>query len=169
MQERLYLPDLSAIQLKSVVHLVESGLIRGKILLHRGLLAEAERQASEGDTLALEGIEKLATACRSSGVELEYIGREFDGRRLTILEEARRRKASLITCDPITAKIASSLGVEVVYELPPPPLHIHELFSEEVMSLHLKEGLPPRVKRGSPKSWRLTRFRIRLLLGRRWS
>jgi len=155
MQEKLYLPDLSAIQLKSIVHLVESGLIRGKILIHRGLLVEAERQASEGDTLALEGMEKLAAVCRSSGIELEYIGREFDGRRLTILEEARRRKASLITCDPITAKIASSLGVEVVYELPPPPLHIHELFSEEVMSLHLKEGLPPRVKRGSPKSWRL--------------
>ena len=122
MQGELYLPDLSALQLKSVVHLIEAGLLHGKILLHRGLLAEAEKQASEGDTLALEGLEKLVAACNARGVELEYIGRDSDGRRLTILEEARRRKASLLTCDPITAKIASSLGVRVVYELPPPPL-----------------------------------------------
>jgi len=155
MQGELYLPDLSALQLKSVVHLIEAGLLHGKILLHRGLLAEAEKQASEGDTLALEGLEKLVAACNARGVELEYIGRDSDGRRLTILEEARRRKASLLTCDPITAKIASSLGVKVVYELPPPPLLIHELFGEGIMSLHLKEGLPPRVKRGAPMSWRL--------------
>ncbi|MCD6592175.1 MAG: Flp pilus assembly complex ATPase component TadA [Thaumarchaeota archaeon] len=155
MEEKLYLPDLSAIQLKSIVHLVEAGLLRGRILLHRGLLVEAERQAAEGDTLALEGLEKLVEACRAKGIEIEYVGREVDGKRLNVLEEAKRRKAALITCDPITAKIAESMGVEVVYELPPPPIMIHELFTDEVMSLHLKEGLPPRVKRGSPKSWRL--------------
>ncbi|MEM1654816.1 MAG: ATPase, T2SS/T4P/T4SS family [Nitrososphaerota archaeon] len=156
MAEKLYLPDLLAIQLKSVVHLVESGLLReGKILIHRGIVAEAERLASEGDTLAIEGLERLAKTCKTAGIAVEHVGASSSGDRLVILEEARRRGASLITCDPITAKIASSLGVEVVYELPPPPFNIHEIFSEDIMSLHLKEGLPPRVKRGSPRSWRL--------------
>lgn len=155
MGDKLYLPDLSAIQLKSVVHLVETGLLRGRVLLHRGLLAEAERLAAEGDTLALEGLEKLVEACRAGGVEIEYVGGGAGCKRLTVLDEAKRRKASLVTCDPIAAKMAESMGVDVVYELPPPPIRIDELFTEEVMSVHLKEGLPPRVKRGSPRSWRL--------------
>lgn len=150
-----YIPDLSAIQLKAAAHLAEHRLLHGRILIHRQILAEIERQAAEGDTLGLEGLEKLVKACIESGVELEYVGREIDGNRLLLLEEAKKRGAKLITCDPITAKIAESMGIEVVYELPPPPLNIHELFTEEVMSLHLKEGLPPRVKRGSPRNWRL--------------
>ncbi len=155
MSENTYVPDLSAIQLKAAASLVEAGLLKGKICIHRRILAEIENQAAGGDTLGLEGLDKLVKVCERKGIEIEYIGREFNGGRLTILEEVKRRKAKLITCDPITAKIAESMGIEVVYELPPPPLKIHELFTEEVMSVHLKEGLPPRVKRGSPKSWRL--------------
>ena len=155
MSETLYIPDLSAIQLKAAAHLVESRFLKGRIIVHRQILAEIERQAAEGDTLGLEGLEKLVKACAEAGIKLDYVGREIEGDRLLLLDEAKRRGAKLITCDPITAKIAESMGIEVVYELPPPPLNIHELFTEGVMSLHLKEGLPPRVKRGSPRSWRL--------------
>jgi len=155
MSGELYFPDLSAIQLKAVASLVEAGLIRGKICVHRQILAEAESQASEGDTLGIEGLEKLSEACKERGVELEFVGREMNGGRLTVLNEIKKRRGKLVTCDPVTAKIADSLGIEVVYELPPPPLNVHELFTESVMSVHLKEGLPPRVKRGSPRSWRL--------------
>jgi len=155
MAEKIYVPDLSAIQLKAAAYLAEAGLIRGEIGIHRQILAEVEEQASEGDTLGLEGLEKLVKVCEEKGLTVNYIGRKKRGNRLTILDEARKRGAKLITCDPVTAKIAESMGVEVVYELPPPPLRIQELFAEEVMSLHLKEGLPPRIKRGSPKSWRL--------------
>lgn len=125
------------------------------MLLHRQILADIEHQAAEGDTLGLEGLEKLVRACIRAGIELDYVGKEVNGNRLPILQEARKKGAKLITCDPITAKIAESMRIEVVYELPPPPLNIHELFTEDVMSLHLKEGLPPRVKRGSPRNWRL--------------
>ncbi|MCL7389562.1 MAG: hypothetical protein LZ173_06485 [Thaumarchaeota archaeon] len=154
----IWLVDVSAIQLKSASYLVREGLIRGRLIIHRAILMEIEKQASQGDTLAIRGLEELEEACRSCNVEIIYTGssvESFGNDRLSILDEAKKLDAILITCDPTTAKLAESIGIRVLYELPPPPFKIDELFSEDVMSVHLKEGLPPRVKRGIPGRWRL--------------
>jgi len=156
MEDRVYVPDLSAIQLKTAAHLILAGAIRGKIRIPNFIIREIERMAAEGDTLALEGLRALAGAASRMGVEVEYFGGDrVDGDRLAIIQEAKKLGAMLITCDPITAKLAESMSIELLYELPPPPIDIKQLFGEDVMSLHLKEGLPPRVKRGSPRRWRL--------------
>ncbi|MCS7126279.1 MAG: ATPase, T2SS/T4P/T4SS family [Aigarchaeota archaeon] len=150
--------DLSAIQLKVASHLVREGLLKGRLIIHRLLLSEIEKEASEGDTLAIEGLEDLERTCKSYNVEITYIGEideKLNNKRLGLIEEAKKLRATLVTCDPITAKLAQSIDVNVIYDLPPPPFNIDVLFSEDVMSIHLKEGLPPRVKKGIPGRWKL--------------
>lgn len=156
--EEVSLVDLSAIQLKSASYLVREGLLKGRLLIHRIILMNIEKQASQGDTLAISGLEELKNVCRGCNVEIIYGGTlrdDIEHGRLSIIDEAKKLNASLVTCDPTTAKLAESIGVRVVYELPPPPFKIDDLFSEDIMSVHLKEGLPPRVKRGVPGRWRL--------------
>lgn len=152
----LVLPDLSAIQLKAAVHLVRGGRVGDRLLIHRQLLKEVEEQAAQGDTIAMDGLGELMKACKEKGVELGYVGEASEGRssRLLVLEEAARLGAKVMTCDPITARLAHSMGLELLYELPSPPFLLQDLFEEDVMSVHIKEGIPPRVKRGVPGRWR---------------
>ena len=156
--EQISLLDLSAIQLGAASYLVREGLLKGRLVIHRAILSDIEEQASMGDTLAIMGLEELEYTCRQHSVEITYSGsydKDSENDRLIILEEARKLNANLVTCDPITARLAQSIGIKVLYELPPPPFKIDDLFSKDVMSIHLKEGLPPRVKRGVPGRWRL--------------
>ena len=115
--EDVWLVDLSAIQLKSVSYLVREDLLRGRLIIHRVILMEIEEQASQGDTLAIRGLEELEKACRSCNVEIIYAG-SFGGSvendRLSIIDEAKKLDASLITCDPTTAKLAESIGIRAV-------------------------------------------------------
>lgn len=156
MDRGLVLPDFSAIQLKAVAYLVREGRVKGKVAIHKQILREIEEQAAQGDVMAMEGLGELVKVCAERSVELIYVGeasREKSG-RLLVVEEAARIGAKVATCDPITARLSQSMGLEILYELPPPPFTIQELFTEDVMSIHVKEGLPPRVKRGIPGRWR---------------
>jgi len=155
--EEIILPDLSAIQLKAASHLVREGRVRGRFLIHRVLLKKIEDQASQGDTMAMDGLRDLVEACEEMKVKLDYVGDLRDRERsdrLLIVEEAARLNAKILTCDPVMAQLAESTGLRLLYELPPPPFSIAQLFEEGVMSIHVKEGLPPRVKRGIPGRWR---------------
>lgn len=150
--------DLSAIQLKVASLLLEREAPIGRLIIHKAILSEIERCAAAGDILAMEGLEELEKASRARGIPIVYIGEPSDrpiNMRMAMIEEAKRLGAALVTCDPITARLAQSVGVEVIYDLPPPPLDVEALFSVDVMSVHLKEGLPPRVKRGTPGRWKL--------------
>jgi len=155
--EEIILPDLSAIQLKAASHLVREGRAKGRFLIHRVLLKKIEDQASQGDTMAMEGLKDLVNACEERNIKLDYVGDLRDRERsdrLLIVEEAARLNAKILTCDPVMAQLAASTGLRLLYELPPPPFSIAQLFEEDVMSIHVKEGLPPRVKRGIPGRWR---------------
>ncbi|MEM3820067.1 MAG: hypothetical protein QXF08_06450, partial [Nitrososphaerota archaeon] len=136
--DEVSLIDLSAIMLKSASHLVREGVLKGRLVIHRIVLMDIEKQASEGDTLAISGLEELEEVCRSRGVEIIYGGRlgdDVENIRLSINYEAKKLNENLVTCDPTTAKLAESIGVRVVYELPPPPFKIDDLFSEDIMSV----------------------------------
>ena len=140
-----------------------------KILLHRALMKWIELKAFNGDTAALEGLKKFT---EFSGVEL--VGSSVEGVewKEALIEYSMERHYPMITSDPVLAKVASSMGVDCHYLPPTPPLNIEEVFKEDVMSLHMKEGLPPRIKRGHPGAWvfeeitqkRLTRVEIEAMI-----
>ncbi len=70
-----------------------------------------------------------------------------------IRELALKKDGYIISCDPVTLKVAEAMGIKVLFEVPETKLKLEEFFTENVMSVHLKEGVFPRVKRGIPGRW----------------
>ncbi|MEM1514892.1 MAG: ATPase, T2SS/T4P/T4SS family [Thermoproteota archaeon] len=69
-------------------------------------------------------------------------------------ELALKTGSTLITADYVSAMIAKSLGINVLYDRVHAKVKLEDFFrGEDVMSIHLKENLPPRAKRGTPGKW----------------
>ncbi len=83
-----------------------------------------------------------------------------------IRKSAVEHNASLITSDRIQGDVGIFEGLEVIYtkEKAVPikaellSLKLLEYFDETTMSVHLKQGLPPYAKKGSPGKWRLEKI-----------
>ncbi|MEM4699733.1 MAG: PINc/VapC family ATPase [Candidatus Nezhaarchaeales archaeon] len=155
---RRYIPDVSAIRSGALTRLIEEGRVSGEVLLHRAVVSELERRASFGDFKGLEEVKRAREAASKLGVRVGLVGEEGAwgpgelGARLR--EASLSLGATLVTCDYVMAKSAEALGVEVLYEPPRGRLTLEEFFkAPDVMSVHLKEGVPPKVKRGAPGRW----------------
>ena len=83
-----------------------------------------------------------------------------------IRKSAVEHNASLITSDRIQGDVGIFEGLEVIYtkEKAVPikaellSLKLLDYFDETTMSVHLKQGLPPYAKKGSPGKWRLEKI-----------
>ncbi|MBY9012670.1 MAG: Flp pilus assembly complex ATPase component TadA [Candidatus Lokiarchaeota archaeon] len=82
-----------------------------------------------------------------------------------IRKSALEHNATLITADRIQGDVGIFEGVEVMYvkektliENGPLSLKLLEYFDDTTMSVHLKRGLPPYAKKGSPGNWFLEKI-----------
>ena len=83
-----------------------------------------------------------------------------------IRKSALEHNASLITSDRIQGDVGIFEGLEIMYtkEKTVPikaellSLKLLDYFDETTMSVHLKQGLPPYAKKGSPGKWRLEKI-----------
>jgi len=74
--------------------------------------------------------------------------------------------ATLITADRIQGDVGIFEGIQIMYvkekffpkESDPSSLKLLKFFDESTMSVHLKQGLPPYAKKGSPGNWRLEKI-----------
>ncbi|MCP8323666.1 MAG: Flp pilus assembly complex ATPase component TadA [Candidatus Methylarchaceae archaeon HK02M2] len=150
-----YIPDESAISLKVASRLVREGKVHHKIIVHNTTISSIEAKAKLGNLSGVNGLKDLKEACDEKNVNLEYAGNPNDGSDVNQAnrEFARSIQASIITCNPIMAKMCEALGIRVVFGTPSPLIDLDKVFTNGVMSLHLKEKLPPRVKRGHPGKW----------------
>ena len=144
--------DESVLRLDTALRFLDEGGAGVRVLLHRALLKLIEEKAFMGDVAAVNGLKRFVEKSRERGVEIEIVGDPSEaGRwREAAVELCLERGFTLLTSDPISAKIAEAMGVRCIYLHPTPPLAIEEVFTGDVMSLHMKEGLPPRIKRGHP-------------------
>jgi len=165
----VYVPDTSVIVEGIVSRLVRSGKLRGRIVIHRAVIAELEAQANQGRATGFAGLEELRELnrlAREGIVDIEVVGerpgpREISGARLgsidaLIRDYAYEAGATLITADRVQALVAEALGMSVMYIKPEREeerIRLFEFFDENTMSVHLKEGSPPRAKKGSPGDW----------------
>ena len=166
----IYVPDTSAIIEGIVSRLVEEGKIRGKIVIHRAVLAELEHQANMGKATGFAGlaeVKRLRDLARQGLIEVELGGerpKTFEVRTAhlgsidaLIRDYAYEIGATLITGDKVQALVAEAMGVNVVY-IPPKKevkLSIEDMFDDDTMSIHLKEDVKPFAKKGRPGEWRL--------------
>lgn len=152
---KVYIPDESAIRYGIVSRLINENKIKGQVLIHRAIIAEFEKQASTGDFTGINSLKELRETASKNMVGLEIVGSTAEnGDIKSVLRElAFKTNGCIITCDIIAAKMSEALGIPAIYETPQETLTLEEFFKEDVISVHLKEGLPPRVKRGSPGKW----------------
>ena len=162
--ERKYLIDLYSVSPSSLEDIIK--LIPGEwtLLVHTGFF----RVASSPDEVLIFSsmINKLAELSREHGtfkIEIiDYIPERMGIRDLKedvnhfLVSVARELDAGLITGNEALEAMASSIGLDVVKVIPKRRLpSFIKFFTDDVMSLHLKEGAVPRVKRGRPGSWRM--------------
>lgn len=154
-QER-YIVDDVALVTGLASSLVEEGRLRGSILLHRRIVKSLGERFRSGDEGAIDSLRALREVCERRGVSIELIGSEdAPGEvRDVIREEATKNGAVVVTADPLTYRLCEALGVRTVRVDVRSDWSLEEVFRGNVMSLHLKEGVPPRVKAGTPGKWR---------------
>jgi len=167
--EESYVPDTSVLVEGAVSKLVEDKRLTGRIIIHRAVLAELEHQANQGKAVGFAGLEevkRIRMLAEKGLVEVSVEGeppRHSDVRMAglgaidaLIRDYAWERGGILVTGDRVQALVAEAMGLRVMY-IPPRPagrLRVEEYFKEDVMSVHLKEGAPPIVKKGRPGQWR---------------
>ncbi|MBP1449707.1 MAG: Flp pilus assembly complex ATPase component TadA [Thermoproteus sp.] len=166
-----FVADVSTLLDGSLKDAVISGKVRGVIFFPEEAVDYLERLAREGDGVGIIGLEELkdlresleklglsdlvrvevapAGARRAEPSELSALVRRF----------ARENGAVIITSDPYLRDSASVAGLEVLYlGRQKEALAIEKFFDKDVMSVHLKEGVPPQAKVGRPGNWRLIKL-----------
>ncbi|MFW9916402.1 MAG: PINc/VapC family ATPase [Candidatus Thorarchaeota archaeon] len=163
-------PDTSAIVAGVFTTWLEENLRNSKeiaILLPRPVIAEIENLANRRSTIGLNGLRelrKIEEMIRIQGVgRIEVVGQRPDrddlklNRNDAIIRElAKEYEATLLTCDRTQADLALIETIEAIYfRRRRIPARIEDFFSDQVMSVHLKEGMKPLVKVGTPGNWTL--------------
>ena len=147
-----------------------------KITIHASLIAELEHQANTGRKSGVKGLNELKEIrriCKELGIKFSYGGRrphlseikrarngEIDA---IIRDFAWNENGILVTSDNIQHLVAKSIGIETIYiqakrTTLEKTLRIEEYFDKETMSIHLKQGVPIFVKRGTPGDVRLDKI-----------
>jgi ATPase len=134
---------------------ISSSGFRERVLLYSGILRALEQKLGMGDEAGIGALKRLREACERSGAVMELVdlGDSFTDVRAALRELASRSGGTVFTSDPITARICEALAINFNYLAPRDILPLEEIFGPNVMSLHLKESVPPRIKKGVPGSW----------------
>ncbi|MCD6163892.1 MAG: Flp pilus assembly complex ATPase component TadA [Candidatus Odinarchaeota archaeon] len=170
----IIVPDTSIIIERWLSRKIKKGKLNDvKIVIPNAVVAEIEYQANTGKAIGFAGLEELKALrelAEQKKIELEFFGdRPSPGQikyaskgeiDALIRKQARELGAKLITSDYIQASLARAEGIETEYiKIKKKRIKIEDFFSENTMSVHLKEGVPPLAKRGSPGHWELVKIR----------
>ena len=172
-----YVPDTSVLIDGRITKLIDDGELRGAtIIIPEAVISELEAQANQGREIGFKGLNELkalAERQRSGQVDLLYVGRRptADEIKLASVGEidamiravASENGATFITSDIVQSEVARAKGLDVTYLYPEKeaerPLLLQRFFTRDTMSVFLKEGVPPRAKRGSISDLRLVTIR----------
>jgi ATPase len=169
-------PDTSVVIDGRISARVKSGDLAGKrIVIPEAVVAELEAQANHGRDTGVKGLEelrRLSELAKSGKIELEYVGvrPNLDQIKLAgggeidamIRDVALEIGAAFITSDGTQFKVAQAMGIEVEYVRPQrdpiKQLSLEKYFTDDTLSIHLKEGTIPMAKRGKVGDFSLVRI-----------
>ena len=174
MEEKMYLADTTSIVSGALRKAVENGQLSGRLILHSLLISHFEKLAKEGRHRGFAGLRELRqireAVERSGGaITVEYVRDVPEGFRWSrdldvdevIRELAAELDAILVTPDPVRAEAARSAGVVTLLLKPErgERFVLDSFFTNDTMSVHLKEGVKPYAKVGRPGRWRFVVLR----------
>ncbi len=160
-----YVVDTSVVIDGRISKMIESGEIKGTIIIPEAVLAELEAQANFGRMTGFQGLEeikRIRELAEKAGFDVLFLGErpslehvrlarggEIDNLIRKVAEEER---ATLITGDRVQYTVAVSKGIDAIYvrkeTLRPEDTKIVRFFTEDTASIHLREGVPAYAKRG---------------------
>lgn len=167
-------PDTSIIIQGVLSELIEAGeLDEAKIIIPEFIMGELENQANSGREVGYTGLGEIKQIKQviedlDKEIEVEHKGRRAKEEEIKLAASGRidalirdfaeTEAATLYTADKVQAKVAEAKGipceffeVEDVVEA----LRLKDYFTEETMSVHLKEGMKPLAKLGTPGDLRV--------------
>lgn len=168
--------DTSVIINGAVSRLIQSGELSDVVIIVPvAALDELQAQASKGRTEGMTGlseIKKIREIGAEKGVELQFVGERPSlediklargGRIDAIIRDvAKKEGATLYTSDYVQFLVAEAEGVPARYIMPEGPakkMGFESFFTPDTMSIHLKVGVSPLAKKGSPGNIRLVKLR----------
>ncbi len=150
--------------------MLEEGGIE-EVIIPRAVIDELQAQASKHLDIGFKGLRELKgirELCEKKGIKFSVYGKlpslediklAKSGRIDAIIRDvAKELDAVLFTGDYVLYLVAEAEGVKVRYITPPErkgPLTFERYFEKDTLSVHLKEGVPPMVKRGRPGRFKL--------------
>lgn len=155
--------------------LAEDKLKVSEIIVPAVVLDEMQAQASKGREpgfIGLEELKKIRQLAEKNKIKVRFTGGRpsFDDIRLArsgridalIRDVAKEENAILYTADYVQALVGEAEGVRVKHiaaEIKTVGLTFEKFFTDDTLSLHLKEDVPPLAKRGRPGRFELTKLR----------
>ncbi len=170
-------PDTSVIIDGRISELIRSGNYEGAhIFIPEGVVAELEAQANRGLEIGNRGLDELKSLQDMAGegkISISFTGKrpgpeevklakggEIDA---LIRSSAEEIGATFITGDRVQYEVAVARGLDVEYLRPSmtrfEPLILEGFFTEDTMSVHLKNGVSPMAKRGTIKEVEFMKIR----------
>ncbi|WP_406660233.1 PINc/VapC family ATPase [Methanolobus sp. ZRKC3] len=160
-------PDTSAVIDGILSEKIEQGeFVDAEIHVPEAVVAELEAQANRGLEIGLKGLEelkKLQKMAEDGEIYLDFTGERpsYNQIRLAsdgeidalIRESAIELDATFVTGDKVHSLVAKAKGLDVLLLRADPekfgPLLVDQFFEPDIMSVHLKNKVPPMAKRGS--------------------
>jgi ATPase len=160
MVKKILIPDTSVIVDGRIAPLIEE-YKEVRVSIHEAVVAELEFQANAGRDSGFKGLEELELLQGYAGegkIELDFIGERPTEAELKDIDDIIRNSSKktgthLVTSDKIQARIAQAKGISVIYlekkKLEKQP-KIYDYFGEDTMSIHLRDRIAPKAKKGRP-------------------
>lgn len=171
MGDRIVL-DTSIIVNGETVRMIDRGMFDGaEVVIPEAVVDELQSQASqkqEQGFIGLGEVKKIRELAPNRGMTVRFEGSRPTaddillsdrGRIDAVIKDAARDGGSVLyTSDRVQAMVAEAEGIETQLVRPrgrEKELEFAGFFDEATMSVHLKEGLPPKAKRGKPGAFTL--------------
>jgi len=164
-------PDTSAIIHGILLEELRKIKKKIEIIIPLAALDELQAQASKGREIGFIGLEQLKEVrkvCDKRRIKIRFEGERpslediklaHSGRIDAMIRDvAKKFDAYLYTCDYVQALVAEAEGVKVKYfQIPVKTsgLKFENFFTEDTISVHLKENCVPLAKRGKPGKFKL--------------
>lgn len=172
--------DTSIIIDGKISELVEKGKLKDvEIVVPLAVLDELQAQASKGREpgfIGLNELKKLRALCEKKNIKIKFTGDRpsiediklaRSGRIDALIRDvAKNENGVLYTADYVQALVAEAEGVKVEHIAPKiktTGLEFEKFFTDDTISVHLKEDVAPLAKRGSPGKFELVKTRDEVL------
>ena len=149
--------------------------IKGKqkitIIIPKAVLDELQAQASRHKDIGFQGLEELKKLRKKKEITLKFVGDRPTLEEIQLAKKGRidaiirdvavKEKATLLTSDFVQALVGEAEGVSVKHipQEVDKRIHLETFFDRETQSVHLKAGVPPHAKKGTPGNIRLVKLR----------